>query len=383
MLFSPVGWNALVKKNNLRNRLMLREVIQSQPALLAIKDEWQALGASVPQSIGFFCGWDFTWHYIKVIKPQKWFVVALRDPKSKQLVAVFPWELINLKAGDATYYAVQPLGPGLVPYAEFTVAPTHLRAVMQVLLNNVLAQQAHIDVVCLWPMHEASLLYNVLNEDMRGSEVLKTFRYPGNLREIETRGQDYDRYCRSKSGATFANARYCERRLQKEGELRFTLCEPLLSAIEIVNWLCAASAERFGDQFVYGCKPDWKALVGELVQALAEQSVAQVSTLRLDGAIIAGGLSFWQKGRRYFYLTHYDCAYAKHSPGKVLLHRLIEQTFADQGVFCFGAGANSYKEDWAQSTGELKAAYIFLNPAARNQLDDVIGRDFIQRLSMV
>lgn len=362
---------------------MLSEVIQSESALLAIKEEWQALGAAVPQSIGFFGGWDFAWHYIHVIQPGKWLVVALRDPESQQLVAVFPWELIHLNAGDATYRAVQPLGPSLVPYVEFTVAPTHLRAVLQVLLNTVLAQQVNIDVVCLWPLHEASLLYNALIEDLRASEVLKTFRYPGNLREIETRGQDYDRYRHSKSGMTFANARYCERRLQKEGELRFTLCEPASSATDIVAMLCAASAERFADQFVYRHKPAWQALVGEMVKALADQGVAQVSTLRLNGIIIAGGLSFWHKGRRYFYLTYYDRSYAKHSPGKILLHHLIKQTFADQGVFCFGAGTNSYKEEWAQSTGELKAAYLFLNPAARRELDGVMDQDFVRRLGMV
>lgn len=362
---------------------MLSEVIHSEPALLAIKREWQALSTSVPHSIGFFGGWDFVWHYIHVIRPGKWFVVALRHTESRQLVAVFPWELINLNAGEGIYCAVQPLGPSLVPYVDFAVSPAHLRAVLQVLFNTVLAQQVKIDVVCLWPLHEASLLYNVLNEDMRGSDVLKTFRYPNNLCEIETRGQDYDQYRREKSGVSFANARYCERRLKKEGELCFTLCEPALSATDIAAELCAASADRFPDQFVYRHKPGWAALVGEMVEALAGQGIAQVSTLRFNGAMIAGSLSFWHKCRRYFYLTYYDRAYAKYSPGKILLNRLIEQTFADKGIFCFGAGANSYKEHWAQSTGELKAAYIFLNPAARHVLDEVIGQDFIRHLGLV
>jgi CelD/BcsL family acetyltransferase involved in cellulose biosynthesis len=362
---------------------MLSEVIQSQPELLAIKEEWQALSASLPQSIGFFGGWDFAWHYIEVIKPEKWFVVALRDPEKKQLVAVFAWELVNLQAGDVTYRAVQPLGSSLTPYVEFTVVPRHLRPVLQTLLNTVLAQQVHIDVACLWPLHEASPIYHTLTEDMRHSDLLSTFRYPGNLREIETRGLDYAAYCRSKPGSSFANARYCERRLGKEGALRFTLCEPLPAADDIVERLCAASAARFGEQFAYRAKPGWKAFVGELVNVLADQGIAQVSTLRFNQAIIASSLSFWHKGRRYFYLTHYDRAYAHRSPGKILLYRLIEQTFADKGVFCFGAGTYSYKEDWAQSTGELKAAFIFLNEQARRGLDTVIDRDFIVRLGQV
>lgn len=362
---------------------MLSEVIQSQPALLAIKEEWQALSAVFPPSIGFFGGWDFAWHYIEVIKPEKWFVVAIRDPETKQLVAVFAWELINLKAGDFSYRAVQPLGPILTSYIEVTVEPRHLRTVLQTLLNTVLAQQVHIDVACLWPLHEASPIYHTLTEDMRHSDLLRTFRYPGNLREIETRGLDYAAYCRSKPSSTFANARYCERRLGKEGALRFTLCEPLPAANDIVERLCASAAERFGDQFAYRTKPGWQAWVGEMVAALADQEIAQVSTLRFNEAIIASALSFWHRGRRHYYLTHYDPAYAHRSPGKILMLRLIEQTFADKGVFCFGAGTYSYKEDWAQSTGELKAAFIFLNEQARRGLDKVIDRDFIVRLGQV
>jgi len=104
--------------------------------------------------------------------------------------------------------------------------------------------------------------------------------------------------------------------------------------------------------------------------------------LRFNEQIIASGLSFWHKGRRYYYLTHFDPAYARYSPGKILLYRLIEQTFAERGVFCFGAGTYSYKEDWAQSAGELKAAFIFLNPQARQALDGVVDRAFIGRLGL-
>lgn len=358
---------------------MLTAILQDEAALWALKDEWQALSTAVPSSLGFFGSWDVVWHTVKVIRPDKWFVVTIRAPETQKLVAVFAWELVNLQTPARTYRAVQPLGAILGPYIEFSMEPRQLRPVLQVLLNTVLAGQAHIDVVCLWPLHEASPLFNTLTEDMRGSDLLKTFRYPGNLREIETRGLDYAQYGRSKSTITFANARYGERRLNRQGAMRFTLCEPMPVASDVVANLCSALIERFGDQFAYRAKPGWQAWVVALVQGLADAGVAQVSTLRFNEQIIASGLSFWHKGRRYFYLTHYDPAYARYSPGKILLYRLIEQTFADRGVFCFGPGTYSYKEDWAQSTGELKAAFIFLNPQARQTLDGVVDRGFIGR----
>lgn len=362
---------------------MLTEIIQDAPALLAIKDEWQALSAAIPQSICFFGGWDHVWHAVTVLQPEKWFVVTIREPEKRRLVAVFAWELLNLQTTGKTYRAVQPLAPGLTPYVEFPVELGFLRPALQSLLNDVLSVQVGVDVVCLWPLHEASPLFNALTEDMRHSEMLKTFRYPGNLCEIETRGLNYVDYCRSKPSNSFANALRYEKQLKKEGELRFTLCEPLPAAVDIVEKLCSASAMRFGEQFAYRSRPGWKAWAGKMVAALADQGIAQVSTLRFDGVIIAGGLSFWHKGRRYFYLTHYDRAYAKRSPGKILLYYQIEQTFEDKGVFCFGAGTFGYKEAWAQSAGELKAAFIFLNADTRQGLDSVIDRNFIVRLGQV
>lgn len=358
---------------------MLSEVIQSEDALLALKDEWQSLAAATPTSLDLFGGWDHVWQVVHTLKPAKWFVVAVREPEHKRLIAAFAWELLNVHTADKAYRVIQPLASILTPYVEFAVAPRYRRPALQALLDTL--AHAGIDVLCLWPMHEASPVFNALTEDMRNSNLLKTFRYPNNVREIETRGLDYASFCRSKSKTTFADARYCERRLKKGGALRFTLSEPLPAAADIVANLSLASAMHFGEEFAYKSKPNWNDWVVEMVKVLANQAIAQVSTLRFNDTIIAGGLSFWHKGRRYFYLTHYDQTYARFSPGKILLYRLIEQTFADQGVFCFGAGNTRYKDQWARSQGELKAAFIFMNPAAQQAFDTIIDRDFIAKLS--
>jgi len=359
---------------------MLIEVIQTEDALLAIKDEWQLLTATVPASIDFFGGWDHAWHAVRIIQPSKWFVVAVRESEDKRLVAVFTWELLNLQAEGKAYRAVQPLASTLAPYVEFAIEPLYRRPALKALIETL--AQTGIDLICLWPLHEASPIFNTLTEDMRNSDSLSTFRYPSNLREIETRALDYTYYCRRKSNTAFTNAQYRERRLSKEGTLRFTLCEPLPAAAEIAADLAQASAIQFGDAFAYRSRPSWQDWVVEMVKTLADTGTVQVSTLRLNDAIIASGLCFWDKGRRYFYLTHFDQTYARFSPGKVLLHRLIKQTFTEQGIFCFGAGNNRYKDQWARSQGELKAAFIFMNTEAKHALNTVVNRDFIARLAM-
>lgn len=358
---------------------MLSEVIQTDDALLAIKDEWQSLAAAVPATIDFFGGWNHIWHAVRIIQPAKWFVVTVREPEHNRLVAVFAWELLNVQTAGKAYRAVQPLASMLVPYVEFAVEPGYLRPALQALLDTL--ARAGIDMVCLWPMHEASPLFNTLTEDMRTHGSLKTFRYPRNLREIETRGLQFTDYVRSKSSKTFANARYCERRLKRAGKAHFTLCEPPDTAVDIVKQLCTVSAARFGNQFAYRSQPNWNHWLAEMVRTLTDREIAQVSTLRFNETIIAANLSFWHKHRRYFYLTHFDQAYAHFSPGKILLYKLIEQTFSDRGVFCFGTGNYRYKEEWTRSTGELKAAFVFMNTGVQQALSTVVDRDFIAKLA--
>lgn len=62
--------------------------------------------------------------------------------------------------------------------------------------------------------------------------------------------------------------------------------------------------------------------------------------------------------------------WVRFSPAKILLRNLIEHTFQEGGVFCFGAGGAAYKRAWGPMVGELKAALVFFKPAARAALED-------------
>lgn len=127
---------------------------------------------------------------------------------------------------------------------------------------------------------------------------------------------------------------------------------------------------KFGQQHAYRHLPKWATFLPQAAQSLTATGLAQVSTLRLNGVVLAGGLSYLHKKRRYFYLFDYDPAFVRFSPAKILLRNLIEQTFHEGGVFCFGAGSAAYKRDWGPAVGELKAALVFLHPAARAALQE-------------
>lgn len=343
------------------------ELIDDWPALEALREAWRALSARLPENTDFFATWDYTWTYLNCHRPANWRVVVVRD-SGTQLVAVFPLQLFQLEEQGQVFRVCQPLGTGYLPYIEFPIDSRVRRDVLQTLLNTVM-RQLGVDVAIFWPLHQSSPLYLSLLEDLGRTEALKTLRFPDNLHEIETRGLDFDRYLESCSSTTFRNSAYCQRRLGAMGALSFTLSEPLAVMRPLLDTLCQQNRQKFAERHAAQHLPKWSAFIPELVMSLSQAGRAQLSTLRLDGRVLASGVGFLHKRRRYFYLIDYDPEFVRFSPAKVLLAKLIEQTFQDQDVFCFGAGSSRYKRDWGPSVGELKAAIVFLNPPARTALE--------------
>lgn len=348
---------------------LIAERITDFPALAELREDWRALSARVPENTDFFATWDYTWAYLSVHRPANWQVVAIRRQETRELVAVFPLQVFQLTHQGQSFRACQPLGVGYLTYIEFPVEGDVCREALQLLLNSVLQQALGIEVAIFWPLHQHSRLYLTLLEDLRRSEVLKTLRFPNNLHEIESRGRDFARYRVQCSSASYRNADYQQRRLSKRGTLRFTLSEPVEALRPLVERLCRQNQQKFGDRHAYRHLPRWSAFMPELVSTLAPTGLAEVSTLRLDGRVLASRVSFVYKRRRYFYLIDYDPEFAQFAPSKILNALTIEATFKETGVFCFGAGSAPYKRDWGPSVGELKAAIVFFSPMARAALE--------------
>ena len=345
------------------------ERITDFSALAGLRQAWQALSACLPENTGGFATWDATWAYLQFHRPANWLVVAMRHQHTQQLGAVFALQVFQMTHQGQAFRACQPLGVGYLPYIEFPVEGAVRRDALQALLTTVLQEQLGIEVALFWPLHQSSQLYLALLEDLGSTPVLKILRFPGNLHEIETRAQNFAHYRANCSSTTFEAASYCQRRLGRQGQLCFTLSEPPQAMPALLATLCQQNQQKFANSHACRHLPQWAAFVPAWVMALSATGQAQLSTLRLDWRVIASGVSFLHKRRRMFYLIDHDPELARFSPSKILLAHLIEQTFQEGGIFCFGAGSSSYKRGWGPSVGEVKAAIIFFQPAARAALD--------------
>jgi hypothetical protein len=119
-----------------------------------------------------------------------------------------------------------------------------------------------------------------------------------------------------------------------------------IGAVEVVNERGAAAVEQAFEAFLLLEQASWKgargtamlsdpddaAFVRRLLRNLAARGDASVAELRVDGAVIAAQVLMYCGTTAYTWKTAFDAAYAKYSPGALLVDRITEQLLAGPGI---------------------------------------------------
>ncbi|HVV39844.1 MAG TPA: GNAT family N-acetyltransferase [Nitrobacter sp.] len=74
------------------------------------------------------------------------------------------------------------------------------------------------------------------------------------------------------------------------------------------------------------------AFARRLLAALAERNSASVALLRVDGRPIAAQVVMYGGATAYTWKTAFDQGFAKYSPGALLIDRITEELFSNQGI---------------------------------------------------
>lgn len=140
------------------------------------------------------------------------------------------------------------------------------------------------------------------------------------------------------------------RRLQKK---RVTLQQFQGSDSEMVRQLYQRKAEQFPEDVTNVFRD---SLRREFMVAICglEESICDVFTLQSSqGELIAGVVSFRDENIRRFYTIYFDPAWARFSPGVVLLYEVTARSLAD-GLSCdYMTGEYPYKLRFANSSRAL------------------------------
>ena len=126
-------------------------------------------------------------------------------------------------------------------------------------------------------------------------------------------------------------------------ERRLRADEPLLDELHRVNrahfaWKGLQNLEKSQAKKTY---------VRGLLTLLGEARRLDVAVLRAGGRAVAYNLGYVHEGVVNYWNTGFDPEYARFSPGKLLVHGLIESAFdAGHREFNFLRGDEAYKLEW-------------------------------------
>jgi CelD/BcsL family acetyltransferase involved in cellulose biosynthesis len=153
------------------------------------------------------------------------------------------------------------------------------------------------------------------------------------------------------------------KRLSQLGTLRFGVIDRNDDALvaRLLEQLYAQKRSKYKRLFFFR-EPGYSQLFVHQINHLPN---AELSCLWLDDKPIGVHFGYVHKDRFTFFLPSYDEAFAKYSPGRVLIYHSIADAFA-RGLkyFDFGMGDEPYKLEWANVVVEGKS-FIGKNPVER------------------
>lgn len=119
-----------------------------------------------------------------------------------------------------------------------------------------------------------------------------------------------------------------------------------LGTVEVINNRAPAGAREAFEAFLVLEKASWKgdrgtavlsrqadaAFVRRLIQNLAERGDASVAQLRVNGEVIAAQVLMYCGNTAYTWKTAFDPAYAKYSPGALLVDKITDELLASSEI---------------------------------------------------
>jgi CelD/BcsL family acetyltransferase involved in cellulose biosynthesis len=316
------------------------EEVADLPALERLRPDWEALWQAVPDATPFQSpAWLIPWW--RHVGQGALLVLALRA--AGRLVGLFPF--YRYTQPEDSRRLLFPLGIATTDYLDALVLPEALPALDAI--SRHLALRAEADA-WEWPQ-------------LRDGSPLRTLPAPAGWTEAVTAADSCpclmlpdspEALPMRVSAKTLRDLRTVRRRAEQAGALRWeTEADSIAAPFEALLRLHAARWATRGEGGVLA-DPAVQAMHREALPALHRAGLLRFHALRLDGEIVAVLYALADPPGRvarrlYFYLSGFDPALERLSPGMLLVGRAVEAAIAEGfAIADFLRGRERYKYFW-------------------------------------
>lgn len=315
------------------------ETLDSLDALDRLEPEWRAVWRSDPAATPFQGpDWLLPW--------TKWLwgggrlrVVAVRD--GCDLVAVAPFFLWGY-GGRPEIIRVSFLGAGITDHLGMIAAPARELEAARVVLEYLAATSGEWHVCDLQELHPRSPLLRC--DVPRG---LAAQDGPCGVCPVVALPRSNAELLAGLDAKFRRNLRVAENRLAREGaQYERVRCEDVESGVrQLIRLHEARWQERRETGMLAGAALQKFHL--EAAPRLAREGLVRMYALRIGGAVIAVQYNLWRDGRVYAYLSGFDPAHQRNSPGAALLAHSIRCAIEEGATrFDFLRNREEFKYEW-------------------------------------
>jgi CelD/BcsL family acetyltransferase involved in cellulose biosynthesis len=281
--------------------------------LEALRDEWTALCDRSPRATPFQRPeWLLPWW--RVFPPGEPWVLAVR--KEGRLAALAPF-LLYIKDGERT---VAFCGGGVSDYCDVVADPAEEDGAVQVLYAHLTAHRNRWDAGDFEPVPGESLLLYATPPP--GIEARTEPRDVCPVLDLPDRTGDLQDVVHTRQ---LSNLRKYRRKAETLGELRLETVgdkgwEELLEILIGFHVARRSETGRSGLLDADGLR----AFHGEVAAGFQVRGSLGLYALCLDGRPLAALYGLWEKDTFYFYMQGFDSAWAKLSPGVMVVGGVVE-----------------------------------------------------------
>jgi CelD/BcsL family acetyltransferase involved in cellulose biosynthesis len=297
------------------------QILETQDAIEAIEPAWRDLWERDPAATPFQSpDWLVPW-MLHLWGGGTLRVLAMRD--GGRLVAVVPLFLWGY-GSQPRIVRVSLLGAGISDYLGMTADPEFADAAARSLYEWLADTTDEWNACDLEELRPGSALL--------GAQPPETFAVdhsPCSVCPVLTLPRDFDTLYESLDGRFRRNLRTAEHRLAGAGTSE--IVQAARDCSELMDALFRLHSTRWRERGESGMLSAAALLRfhRETAERMFRCGTLRLAGLRLDGEIIAVQYNIFAKGCCYYYLSGFDPAYGRYSPGALLIAATIRQAFEE------------------------------------------------------
>lgn len=288
-----------------------------------------------------------------------------------KVVGVAPLMVTNVvnKAGLSIRKLVF-IGDGLTDYHDLLAFNATREEILRTLMRFIVDNQGDWDAVHLRNLRGDSPNLPILRQILADTSFRVVERI--NIRSpfISIDGS-WEAYSKTLGKNINSDIRRRLNRLARSGHsefVRFHEVDDAVDTLDIIRAIHIKCRRAHGESSWYLDERRFR-LALLVVKRFSDRKWLDLVFLKLNGKVIAYYLGFLYENIVYFWNTGYDPEFSHLSPGKLLLHYWIKDSFArGYRAFDFMVGQESYKLQWTSQTRPNYELFLFKHTARSHVL---------------